>query len=35
MGIFSNFFKKVSKNVSTNCFFIFFEQEVPKSLREE
>lgn len=35
MSILANFFTKVAKNASTYCFAMFFEPEVPKSLREE
>ncbi|WP_455539928.1 cyclic lactone autoinducer peptide [Terrisporobacter sp.] len=35
MGILTKFFNKVAKNASTYCFLVFFEPEVPKSLREE
>lgn len=35
MGLLANFFTKIAKNASTYCFAIFFEPEVPKSLREE
>lgn len=35
MGTLANLFTKVAKNASTYCLFIFFEPEVPKSLREE
>ncbi|MCC3865620.1 cyclic lactone autoinducer peptide [Terrisporobacter petrolearius] len=35
MGVLANFFTKIAKNTSTYCFAIFFEPEVPESLREE
>lgn len=35
MGVLANFFTKIAKNTSTYCFAIFFEPEIPKSLREE
>ncbi|UEL46254.1 cyclic lactone autoinducer peptide [Terrisporobacter hibernicus] len=35
MGILANFFTKIAKNTSSYCFVLFFEPEVPKSLREE
>lgn len=35
MGMLVNFFTKVAMDASTCCFLLFFEPEVPKSLREE
>lgn len=35
MGILAKFFTKVAKNTSSYCYFLFFEPEVPTSLREE
>lgn len=35
MDILVSFFTKIAKDTSTYCFAMFFEPEVPKSLREE
>lgn len=35
MGFLTNFFTKIAKSASTYCLVVFFEPEVPKSLREE
>lgn len=35
MELLANLFTKIAENTSVYCTFIFFEQEVPKSLREE
>lgn len=35
MGILANLFTKLAKNTSSYCLFLFFEPEVPKSLKED
>lgn len=35
MGFLVNFFNQIASGASTCCMCIFFEPEVPKSLREE
>lgn len=35
MGFLVNFFNSIAQGASTYCMAIFFEPEVPKSLREE
>ena len=35
MGFLVNFFNKIAHGSSTYCMALFFEPEVPKSLREE